>query len=305
MAVRAEQQKQAVIEAATDIAITRLGASRAAMVQRFLIQFYDHVSPADLADRAPEDLYGAAVSLWQFAQTRMPGRAKLRVFNPRAAEQGWSSHETVIEIVNDDMPFLVDSVSMALNAEGVTVHLVIHPVMRVERDSGGQIARLGESDQKAGRAESLMHVEISEVRDQARLGAIAKRLEGVLEETRAAVEDWRNMRAKLGDLQQELTHRKPPIDDSEVAETLEFLAWLDDDNFTYLGCREYRFNQAADASIAPGLGILRDPFSTDFAIFPRFRPMCRPSCARRGFCSSPNPTVVPRYTARYAWTPSA
>src|SRR5579864_3105428 len=114
MAVPAEQQKKAVIAAATGIVAKRLGADRASMAQRFLVQFYDHVSPADLADRTPEELYGASSSLWQFAQTRVAGKAKLRLLNPRIAEQGWASRHTVVEIVNDDMPFLVDTVSMAL-----------------------------------------------------------------------------------------------------------------------------------------------------------------------------------------------
>jgi glutamate dehydrogenase len=259
MAVRAEQQKQAVIEAATAIAAKRLGADRGSMAQRFLVQFYDHVAPADLADRTPEDLYGASSSLWQFAQARVAGKAKLRLLNPRIAEQGWSSRHTVVEIVNDDMPFLVDSVSMALNTEGVAVHLVIHPVVRIERDAAGEVTRLGEADETTGRAESLMHIEISEVREPARLDTIAARLDAVLKETRAAVEDWRKMRATLAESRRALASRKLPVDAAENAETLDFLAWLDDDNFTYLGCRDYRFDRAAGESIASGLGILRDP----------------------------------------------
>src|SRR5882762_736857 len=149
MAVRSEQQKRAVIETATGLAATRLGVGRASMVQGFLTQFYDRVAPSDLVDRAPEDIYGAAVSLWQFAQTRLPGQAKLRVFNPQGDEQGWHSNRTIIEIVNDDMPFLVDSASMALNAEGVTVHLIIHPIVRLERDDAGRITALDNVDQRS------------------------------------------------------------------------------------------------------------------------------------------------------------
>jgi glutamate dehydrogenase len=259
MPVRSEQQKQAVIETASGLAAARLGAGRAGMVQRFLTQFYDRVAPSDLIDRAPEDIYGAAVSLWQFAQTRSPGKAKLRVFNPRAAEQGWNSHRTVVEIVNDDMPFLVDSASMALNAEGVAVHLIIHPILRLERDSGGRITSLHEPDQAGGGAESFMHIEITEVRDPARHAAIAAALEAVFAETRAAVEDWRKMRGALADLRGEIKANPPPLAREEVAETLDFLTWLDDDNFTFLGCREYRFAPSADNDLATGFGVLRDP----------------------------------------------
>jgi glutamate dehydrogenase len=295
MSVRPEQQKkQAVIEAAIGLAVARLGASRAGMVQRFLVQFYDHVSAADLVDRRPEDVYGAALSLWEFAQIHTPGKAKLRLFNPRVAEQGWSAAHTVIEIVNDDMPFLVDSVSMALNAEGVMVHLVIHPVLRVERDGGGQITQLDGADHAAGRAESMMHLEINEIRDPARSGRILARLESVLEETRAAVEDWRAMRDALSELRQNLVRSKPPIDEQEVAETLDFLTWLDDDNFTYLGCREYRFDQA-DASIPPGLGVLRDP---SYSVFDGLRDFATLPPDLQAFLRAPHLLLVSKSNRR-------
>src|SRR5579862_3136914 len=258
MAVRSEQQKHAVIETAAGLAASRLGA-RASLVQRFLAQFYDRVAPADLVERTPDDLYGAAVSLWQFAQTRMPGKAKLRVFNPRGDEQGWRSERTVIEIVNDDMPFLVDSASMALHAEGVTVHLVIHPILSVERDEAGRLTGLGDGDHPVGRTESFMHVEIGEIHDQARLDAVATRLKAVFEETRAAVEDWRRMRDKLAELRRDIAAHRAPLSAEEIAETVDFLSWLDDDNFTFLGSRDYRFAQPSTAEMGSGLGILRDP----------------------------------------------
>ena len=141
MSLRAEELKQEAVAAAAALAAERLGAARAGMVQRFLKQFYAHVPPADVLDRRPEDLYGAGLSLWQFAQSRPPGDAKLRVINPRIEIEGWRAPATVVEIVNDDMPFLVDSVTRALNGEGVAVHLVIHPVLRVERDAERQDRR--------------------------------------------------------------------------------------------------------------------------------------------------------------------
>ncbi len=259
MPVRAEQQKQALTEAAAGLAPARLGGSDASAVRRFIAQFYDHVAPDDLIDRVPEDLYGAAASLWEFAQNRAPRTAKLRVFSPRRDDQGWTSPHTVIEIVNDDMPFLVNSATMALNAEGVTVHLVIHPVVRVDRDAAGRVVQLHDADQAAGAAESFMHIEISELRDAHRIEAIRARLEATLAEVRAAVEDWRKMRDSLDDLRHGMARIRPPVAEEELTETLDFLAWLDNDNFTYLGCREYRFSRPAISAVAAGLGVLRDP----------------------------------------------
>jgi glutamate dehydrogenase len=270
MTGRAEQQKQDAVAAAAAVAANRLGAPRAQAVQGFLIQFYSHVPPSDVLNRRAEDLYGAAVSLWQFAQSRPPGRPKLRVINPRVETDGWRAPGTVIEIVNDDMPFLVDSVTAALNGEGLAVHLVIHPILHVARDGDGKLETLLQSCAHEGVRESVMHVEISEVSDPPRLEMLARRIEAVLEDVRAAVQDWRKMLARADDLRRGLAEAPPPVSAEELAETLDFLAWLADDNFTFLGCREYRFGSGAhggggaDIVAGSGLGILRDDSYTIF-----------------------------------------
>src|SRR5579863_1874475 len=138
MAPLGEEKKQLILTAVSELALRRLGADRAAVVQRFLARLYDHVAAADLDGRSADELYAAAWSLWQFAQQRAPAKAKLRAVNPRVAAEGWASRRTIVEIVNDDMPFLVDSVAMALAAEGAAVHLIIHPVLRISRDAAGQ-----------------------------------------------------------------------------------------------------------------------------------------------------------------------
>jgi glutamate dehydrogenase len=263
--MRMAEQKQAAVEAAAGLALQRLSGGRGDDVARFLRQFYGHVPPEDILGRSAEELLGAALSLWRFAETRQPGRAKLRVINPRLEEHGWRSPHTVIEIVNDDMPFLVDSVTAALSQHGVAVHLVIHPILRVVRDAAGRLTRLLEPEAKAnGEAlrESVMHVEMSEAHDPGRLAELAAALEQVLAEVRAAVEDWAKMRGRLAEIVAELKAAPLPLPAAERDEALDFLAWLDDDNFTFLGYREYRFGAARDSGLdivaASGLGILRD-----------------------------------------------
>ena len=236
--MRAEQRKQEAVETAAELAVQRLKGERGADVARFLRRFYGHVPPEDIVGRSSDELYGAALSLWRFAESRPSGRAKLRVINPRLEEHGWRSPRTVIEIVNDDMPFLVDSVTSALAAQGVAVHLIIHPILRLERDEGGRIVALCEREAKAnGNAlrESFMHVEIGEESDPQRLAELAALLERVLGEVRAAVEDWQQMRRRLAAIVADLGTHPPPLDAAERTEALDFLAWLDDDNFTFLG----------------------------------------------------------------------
>src|SRR5215212_9430064 len=153
------EQKQALLEQVLRMADQRLAPAPAKEAREFISHYYDNVDPEDLADRAPEDIYGAAMAQMSFARMFATGMPKLRVYNPRTEEHGWASPHTVIEIVNDDMPFLVDSVSMEVNRQGYTLLFVNHPIVTTERDPEGQLKRFG-SAVKAGRQESFIHVEV-------------------------------------------------------------------------------------------------------------------------------------------------
>ena len=189
------EQKQALLEPVLRIADQRLGGEGAKEARAFISHYYDNVDPEDLADRAPEDLYGAAMAHLSFARTFATGQPKLRVYNPRAEEHGWSSPHTVIEIVNDDMPFLVDSVTMEVNRKGYTLHLFNHPIFATTRDAEGHLQGFGPPS-KDGKHESLIHVEVDREIDPARLRDLGQGLLAVLADVRSAFEDWNAMRAK-------------------------------------------------------------------------------------------------------------
>ena len=270
-----EQRKQALVENVAGLVAARQSAQKASALAQVIRQFYAHVPPDDVLARDPEDLYGAATSLWEFAQERQPGQAKVRVFNPRPDEHGWRSGRTIVEIVNDDMPFLVDSVTAALNSIDLIVHLIIHPVLRLRRDAKGAVVELldqASSDGAGSLRESLMHVEISDQKDPARRAAIATMLTAVLEDVRRAVADWPKMRKALAATLDDLENRKLPMPAREVNEVAAFLRWLDEENFTFLGYREYRFRpqNADDNVVVPkvGLGILRDD---EYSVFDGLR----------------------------------
>ena len=209
-----------------------------------------------LPNSTPRNLYGAALSLWRFGERRRPGQAKIRVHNPDPAADGWSSPHTIVEIVNDDMPFLVDSVTGAINASNRVVHLIIHPILTVARDPDGRLCDVLEPG-GAGTRESWMQIEITSEADPADLARLTQTLSGVLADVRAAVTDWQHMRRVLREVVDELAAQPPPVPAAELAEAQDFLRWLDDDNFTFLGYREYFFNGAAQPEYGP-LGILRD-----------------------------------------------
>src|SRR5919109_1201287 len=128
------------------------------VAERFAHFYYAEVDPDELQARAPVDLEGAAAAHLEFARRFSSGSAKVRAYNPVREQHGWQSTHTVIEVVNDDMPFLVDSVAMEVNRQGLTLHLVIHPVLRVLRDDSQELLSIEKpSDSAHGRLESFMH----------------------------------------------------------------------------------------------------------------------------------------------------
>jgi len=253
-----EAAKEERVRAAADLAEGLADPAERHLLHRFVAELYAHVPPGDIATRDPNELFGAALSLWRFAEMRARGSAKLRVFNPDPAADGWSSPNTIVQIVNDDMPFLVDSVTAAINEGGRQVHLVIHPILGVGRDAAGKIVAL--APDAPGSRESWMLIEIGREPDPAELARLTVKLEAVLADVRAAVGDWQPMRETLRAITGEVTKNQPPLPASEVSESLDFLRWLDDNNFTYLGFREYVFPGAGEIEASrPPLGILRDP----------------------------------------------
>jgi glutamate dehydrogenase len=264
MAVKAGDLEQDLIESLGDSVARRLPQEPQAAYSEFVRQYYHWVPAKDLADRTPADLCGAVVAHWRTARTRSPGEAKVRVYNPDPEHDGWASPYTVLDVISDDMPFIVDSVTMELSRQGFGIELIIHPVMRVVRDGDGDLMEVLEPGGVAlgSVAESVIHVEVVRVGDPERLGVLQAGVELVLEEVRAAVEDWAPMRARATALASDLRPQAPPSDLHELAEAREFLTWLADDHFTFLGYREYELrDEGAAAELAvvegTGLGILR------------------------------------------------
>jgi glutamate dehydrogenase len=236
--------------------------------EAFVRQFYRWVAPDDIAERNALDLYGLAVGQLGLARERRPGETKLRVYNPLFETHGWQSTHTAVEIVTDDRPFLIDSISMELNRRGYGVHLIIHPVMQIRRDAAGRLQEVlapttAEALDEDVVSESVIHAEVDRHTDPAQLEELRSHLLRVIEEISAAVEDWRPMRERVLEIAAELGDSPPPgLDPDEVSEARAFLAWLEDHNFTFLGSREYELVTEEDelrlrAVPGSGLGILR------------------------------------------------
>jgi glutamate dehydrogenase len=261
MAVKAGDLEQDLIESLGNSVSQRLANEPPDAYREFVRQYYHWVPAKDLADRTQPDLCGAVVAHWRTGRRRAPGEAKVNVYNPDRGRDGWQSPYTVLEIISDDMPFIVDSVTMELSRQGYAIELIVHPVMRVVRDGDGQLIEVLGPGAAAPEfvTESVIHAEVARQSDPDRLAVLHAGVEVVLEEVRAAVEDWAPMRAKTAELAAELRRQAPPVDPHELAEAQAFLAWLADDHFTFLGFREYALSAsgALRAVAGSGLGILR------------------------------------------------
>jgi glutamate dehydrogenase len=242
-------------------------------IPTLLRAYYKHAAPEDLLDRNEVDLYGAAVHHLKTGTERPQGTAMVRIFTPTVDAEGWSAEgHTVVEVVTDDMPFLVDSVTMALGQADHDVHLVIHPQLVVRRDVAGHLQEV--LDEHADLSahdvarESWMHLEIDRIPAE-EAGSVRQRLEKVLSDVREAVEDWPRMHDRVQVILDDLAAHPPPLPDGELEEGEAFLRWLADNHFTFLGYREYHLERRGDAEFlvalpGTGFGILRaDPVATN------------------------------------------
>jgi len=278
MALKLEQRKVELTEQVVGRVRDRLSKEKAASAERFVRRFYANVPPDDILRSGADELYGAALAIWQFGCVRRPGEALVRVTNPRAESEGWHTTHTVVEVVNDDMPFLVDSVSAELNRHGLTVHLVIHPVVWVRRDAGGRLVELldppaGGEMPDGATAESVMHIQVDQVTQPEQLDRLRADIARVLADVRAAVRDWRAMRERVAQTVTETKANPLPLPAEEVLEGLSFLRWMDEDHFIFLGVREYRFGEengeeTLEIQQGQGLGILADD---DISVFDGLR----------------------------------
>ena len=293
MAVKADDLELDLIDSILEAVADRLGHEPSWPCAEFVRQYYHWVPSQDLRDRDVADLAGAVLGHWEMSARRRRGETKVAVFNPDTGRDGWRSPYTVLEVVCDDMPFLVDSVTMELNRQGYAIELLLHPVMRVLRDGEGIIADAlaPEATARGAISESVIHAELVREADSDRLAVLRAGIEVVLEEVRAAVEDYRPMRAQVTALAHELSSSGPPCEPHLLAESEAFLRWLADDNFTFLGYREYELGEGGElcALQGSGLGILRGA---------SHRPVKQLGQRAIAEAHAPNPLVLSKANAR-------
>ena len=221
-----------------------------------LEQYFANADVAGISEASPEELHGAAIQHHRLGKSRLPGQAVIAFYTPDFDRHGWHSAHTIVDIVTDDMPFLIDSITMLIYHQGLTIHRLMHPLLGVERDASGELLRSDELGSAGTRTESWIHLEIDRVSDVHQIEALRNEIVEVLADIRAAVEDVAAMRQRIGSAIADLD-LAPNAETEEIA---EYLRWIATGNFVFLGYTHYHVATGdCELKRAPdgGLGLLR------------------------------------------------
>ena len=244
---------------ASRVKSTVLGDRR--QITQFLRDYFSNVGAEDLQGQSPKKLANTALAHIEFAKNRRKGQALIRIFNPPVEDDGTGLAYTIVEMVNDNMPFLVDSVSVAIDRQNLDVHVTIHPILRVRRTVKGQLKKLVPQIDRSGQDESFIRFSIERETDPHQLKLLHQEIVNVLGDVRVAVRDWRAIRSKMQEAKESLSVGPIGADEELRAESMELLEWMADDHFTFLGYREYALKRRGKKVILQpvkdsGLGVL-------------------------------------------------
>jgi glutamate dehydrogenase len=288
------------IEAATlahaPTPIRRDGALEGAF-NAFISQVYDDAIADDLEGVSVATLGRLVAKFWQWANDLKPGRSKVRIEVGERAD-GSRLNRDIIEIITADKPFLVDSIMGEINAQGIEILAMFHPVVTVPRDGEGR--RVAEGDL---RSESMIQVHIEPLGTQAQEDLLAG-IRAALSDVEVVVADHDDMLARMDQAIAEL--RDAPINCSreELDECLAFLQWMRNDQFAFLGCRVYEFATDQSGHLVQdepiifeetGRGVLRDP---DRNVLRRGSEPAILTPAIQEFLKEPSPLIVAKANMR-------
>ena len=212
------------------------------LITTFGRHLFKNIPLDDLEHRNDSDLYGATLSLWNAFADYDGKRPYVRVFNPEIDKHGWKSSHTIVEMIIRDLPFLVDSIRMALNRLGITAHMLIHSPMNIDRDDKNKIVKFGDGNSATTSRETVVFIEVDRQTSKADIDTLTKELFSTLDEVSLAVADWQMMRDKLAEITAKVKKAKLPIEKDRKDITTRFLEWMNDHNFTLMGYRHYRVN---------------------------------------------------------------
>jgi len=282
--------------------IIKASGPKSEALDRFTALFFSRADTTEFEGYSHESLAALVLSAWQFISTRKAGTHKIKVENPKSliTDRG---DVTVVEILNDDMPFLVDSIMGEIQERGLTVNLITHPAFQIDRGSRGSNIKLTgalENGLESHSRESYIQIHLKCIESTAERNELKASLNDILDKVRTVVEDWRPMLDRLDRAIASYTAAPPPVPVTELTESVQFLKWLLDDNFTLLGMRAYAFvGGERHGNLEPvpdsGLGILRDK---NIYVLRRGDELVHMTPEVRQFFLAPEPLIVTKANVR-------
>lgn len=268
MSYKFEEGKDILIAAVVKKIKQSMASDQADFCAEFAQQFYGTVALEDLTAWSIEDLYGAVVNFWTLIETRQPHETKIHIYNPDFERNGWQTTHTAVEVICDDMPFLVDSMRMVISRLGLASHLIVHMGgIKVKRDKNHRICAVLPRNSDLNDKDTLNEAPIFMLIDRQTttdtLEQLHKNFQRALEDNHVVFADWNQMRAQVKEAVNELSSKTKSLDPDEVQETKAFLHWIEDHHFTFLGMRDYELVQHGKDKLLQavpntGLGVLRD-----------------------------------------------
>lgn len=264
----------------------------------FVHGLWHNVTVEDVVSEPTARQNSRTLGLWQWGSQRQAGETHLRVYNPPELGTSWRDEVTYIELVMEDMPFIVDSLTAELARLNINVRMMLHPVMNVMRNEAGALVKLQSAKAEGFTRESWMHISIERQASEG-LDAIKTMLLKVLADVRLAVTDWPDMRTAVRAAISAVPTSLPKgIRPEAVLETQRFLEWLDSDHFVFLGYRDYTLSSDGarlESDPAAARGLLRD---SDLIVLRGLRKFDELPEAVQTFLKSPEIVFVNKAQAR-------
>ncbi|CAN5530041.1 NAD-glutamate dehydrogenase GdhB [soil metagenome] len=253
--------------------IAKIGAGRdngdPRVFAEFSRRYLNRVPLEYLTGTPPDEIAAQVLSVYDYTSSHNANDMDVRVFNPTKSEHGYDPGGAVVEVVCPDMAFLIDSVTNEIQGRGYTIERVFHPVLGIQRGPDGTISAILPT-RTAPNRESLQHYELGRRLTDEEIDKLTKQLGTVLLDVRRAVIDFEPMQGAIFRMIKAVKESTARYDQTEVSEAVAYLEWLLDDNFVFLGYREYQIidtpeGRAIVTMPESGLGILTDSGQSGFA----------------------------------------
>ncbi|MEN8040645.1 MAG: NAD-glutamate dehydrogenase [Actinomycetota bacterium] len=233
------------------------------LIEPFIGMYLRRLPEVDIPDLTPHQLLSEICDLLSFVEERPMGESAIRVFKPDGTKCGYFTPGSVVQVVTDDRPFLVDSVMAAVNTADAGIVRHLHPVVGAERDADGTLVGVTKA-RGATLKESVQHFELDRELSADDSAALESAIRTTLDDLAKVVGDFSAMRHVVDTMVEAAKEGVHHYSFEEISETVEFLRWLLDDNFVFLGYRQYDITteetgECIRPDVSTGLGLLRDP----------------------------------------------